>query len=532
MSKYVVKGAIREVKNYTKGYSDIQAKVRQATSNDPWGPSGTMMSEISQATYNHHEFIEIMVMIAKRLNDSGKNWRHVFKALTLLDYCLHSGSDNVVAYARENLYVVKTLREFQYIDEDGKDQGVNVRQKAKDITALLSDNDRLQQERRTRNAMRDRMVGGGTDSSRGRIGGYSSDEPGTYDEDKDLQRAIEESRRTAQEHERKMRASEDDLRSALELSEREKRNSDQQDVDARNEYNLFGAGPSGPQNVSFDPFDSVDSQRVNAQQTGGQDLFGLAFGNMYQSQQNTGYGYQQPQQQNFGFGFQQPPQQPPQQPAFQNNNFGGTGLSAQNTGLSNHPTNQATNPFGNTFGGVAIQSTGTSAYNSSYGTALSANMTGDSGAGGANLARGNAQIDPFARVASGRGNSNDVFGGGGGNNPFGSQGSLNMAGTVLTPTQTGQSSAGQSAFPSGLPGGSSNNGLVNLDSLTASSSSPFHQVNKNPFAAGGSAQPNKYDWSGSGGSSANRPQRTLAELSMYNGQQGQHQPGSNPNFSY
>ncbi|KAG5462518.1 MAG: ENTH domain-containing protein [Olpidium bornovanus] len=68
-----------------------------------------------------------MQMLDKRLNDSGKNWRHVFKvsALTLLDYCLHTGSENVVAYARKNLYIVKTLREFQFIDEDGRDQGAN-----------------------------------------------------------------------------------------------------------------------------------------------------------------------------------------------------------------------------------------------------------------------------------------------------------------------------------------------------------------------------------------------------------------------
>jgi len=35
------------------------------------------------------------------------------------------GSENVVKYARENLYIVKTLKEFQYIDEEGKDQGSN-----------------------------------------------------------------------------------------------------------------------------------------------------------------------------------------------------------------------------------------------------------------------------------------------------------------------------------------------------------------------------------------------------------------------
>jgi epsin len=46
------KSALRVAKNYTKGYSDVQAKVREATSNDPWGPSGTQMNEIAQMTYN------------------------------------------------------------------------------------------------------------------------------------------------------------------------------------------------------------------------------------------------------------------------------------------------------------------------------------------------------------------------------------------------------------------------------------------------------------------------------------------------
>lgn len=48
----------------TKGYSDIQTKVRAATSNDPFGPSGTQMNEIAQATFNQQDFIEIMVSVS------------------------------------------------------------------------------------------------------------------------------------------------------------------------------------------------------------------------------------------------------------------------------------------------------------------------------------------------------------------------------------------------------------------------------------------------------------------------------------
>ena len=45
-------GIIRTAKHYTKGDSDVQAKVREATSNDPWGPSGTQMNELAQLSYN------------------------------------------------------------------------------------------------------------------------------------------------------------------------------------------------------------------------------------------------------------------------------------------------------------------------------------------------------------------------------------------------------------------------------------------------------------------------------------------------
>ena len=77
------------------------------------------------STCSPSDFYEIMDMLDKRLNDKGKNWRHVLKSLKVLDYCLHEGSELVVTWARKNIYIIKTLREFQYIDEDGRDVGQN-----------------------------------------------------------------------------------------------------------------------------------------------------------------------------------------------------------------------------------------------------------------------------------------------------------------------------------------------------------------------------------------------------------------------
>lgn len=69
-----------------------------------------------------------MDMLDKRLNDKGKNWRHVLKALKVMDYILHEGSEMVVTWAKQNIFIIKTLREFQYIDEEGKDVGNNGRE--------------------------------------------------------------------------------------------------------------------------------------------------------------------------------------------------------------------------------------------------------------------------------------------------------------------------------------------------------------------------------------------------------------------
>lgn len=207
-----------------------------------------------------------MEMLDKRLNDKGKNWRHVFKvrspqtypilfllipvqSLTVLDYLLHAGSENVVIYFKDNLYVIKTLKEFQYVDEYGKDQGANVRQKAKDISNLLTDESRLRQERRSRAHMRDRMVrgGGGGDEDENENENENNQRrsrslpPRRNPDDDELKRAIEESKRSLAEEQAKqgrLTAEERDLQEAIRLSEEAEKNRSKA-IDDSNQSALF-----------------------------------------------------------------------------------------------------------------------------------------------------------------------------------------------------------------------------------------------------------------------------------------------------
>ncbi|EJD74921.1 hypothetical protein LOAG_17830 [Loa loa] len=158
----------RQVKNVAYNFSDAQVKVREATSNDPWGPSTALMSEIADLTHNPLSFTEIMSMLWKRLNDHGKNWRHVYKSLVLLDYLIKCGSEKVAQQCRENIYSIETLKDFQHI-EDNRDQGMNVREKAKQMVSLLYDEERLKNERTKFMMTRKKFMSGSGISSDGSV---------------------------------------------------------------------------------------------------------------------------------------------------------------------------------------------------------------------------------------------------------------------------------------------------------------------------------------------------------------------------
>ena len=79
--------------------------MREATNDDPWGPSGQQMQEISSCTFAYEAFPEVMGMLWKRmLHDDRTNWRRIYKSLLLLDYLLKNGSERVVTSAREHVY--------------------------------------------------------------------------------------------------------------------------------------------------------------------------------------------------------------------------------------------------------------------------------------------------------------------------------------------------------------------------------------------------------------------------------------------
>ncbi|KAL3316859.1 Epsin-2 [Cichlidogyrus casuarinus] len=136
----------RHIKNVVNNYSEAEIKVREATSNDSWGPSTTIMNEISHMSYNMISITEIMRMLWRRLNDRNKNWRHVYKSLILLDFLVKNGSNQIALHAKSNIHTIQILEQFNYI-EDGKDYGKAIREKARSLRELLMNDEAIRSER-------------------------------------------------------------------------------------------------------------------------------------------------------------------------------------------------------------------------------------------------------------------------------------------------------------------------------------------------------------------------------------------------
>uniref|UniRef100_A0A673IHF8 Epsin-1-like n=1 Tax=Sinocyclocheilus rhinocerous TaxID=307959 RepID=A0A673IHF8_9TELE len=250
----------RQVKNIVHNYSEAEIKVREATSNDPWGPSSSLMSEIADLTYNVVAFSEIMSMVWKRLNDHGKNWRHVYKAMTLMEYLIKTGSERVAQQCRENIYAVQTLKDFQYIDRDGKDQGVNVREKAKQLVTLLKDEERLREERihalKTKEKMAQTSSASSAPSAPALGGGLHSGADAEQawpqssgEEDLQLQLALAMSKEEAEQEERLRRGDDLRLQMAIEESKREKSKPEESSLMELSAVDPWGApatGSAGP----------------------------------------------------------------------------------------------------------------------------------------------------------------------------------------------------------------------------------------------------------------------------------------------
>lgn len=105
-----IKWGQKQVRQFALNLTETEVRVEEATNNDPWGPHGSEMSKIAEEALDSEKYREIMTVIARRLTDTGENWRHVYKALLLLEHLVKHGPTKV---ARDTLANSTILHQLQ-----------------------------------------------------------------------------------------------------------------------------------------------------------------------------------------------------------------------------------------------------------------------------------------------------------------------------------------------------------------------------------------------------------------------------------
>ncbi|KAK6927315.1 ENTH domain [Dillenia turbinata] len=276
----VIDQTVREIKREVNlkvlKVPEIEQKVLDATDNEPWGPHGSALVEIAQATKKFSECQMVMNVLWTRLSETGKDWRYVYKALAVIEYLIANGSERAVDDIIEHTFQISSLTSFEYIEPNGKDSGLNVRKKAETIVNLLNNKDKIQESRNKAAANRDKYVGlsstgisykssapsfGSGSFGSDRYGGYgdtfrdSYKERDQYGEEKDDKDAYDQSTFSASKPATKLNAPE-----------------------------KYGSIPSESTSVpssnyddDFDDFDprGISSNKTAAKSSGQVDLFGV-----------------------------------------------------------------------------------------------------------------------------------------------------------------------------------------------------------------------------------------------------------------
>lgn len=88
----------------------------------------------------------------------------MLQSLLLLNYLVRNGSERVVTSSREHIYDLRSLENYTFTDENGKDQGINVRHKVRELIDFIQDDDKLREERKKAKKNKDKYIGMSSDA--------------------------------------------------------------------------------------------------------------------------------------------------------------------------------------------------------------------------------------------------------------------------------------------------------------------------------------------------------------------------------
>ena len=161
--------------NQAKPKTDVETRVYEVLSHKNWGASTSLLNQIAKDTFDYDKYAIIAELMWQSMeNQRPAAWRVVFKALSLLEHLIKNGSERCVDDARNHGHALRALQQFNYY-EGTIDRGLGVREKSKQLIDILSDDERVREERQKAKKLREKFgskMGGVSGGGGGSSGGY------------------------------------------------------------------------------------------------------------------------------------------------------------------------------------------------------------------------------------------------------------------------------------------------------------------------------------------------------------------------
>ena len=112
---------LRSAKNSFKSYNEVEKRVREATSNDPWPSTSSSMMRIVHDAEDSFMYDSMLSMLLKRLQHHSQ-LMHVKKALILTEFILRNGNIRFVNDMKARIHIFEALESYRFLVE-GSDKG-------------------------------------------------------------------------------------------------------------------------------------------------------------------------------------------------------------------------------------------------------------------------------------------------------------------------------------------------------------------------------------------------------------------------
>eukprot|EP00758_Cryptobia_borreli_P008272 Tbor_TRINITY_DN5377_c3_g2::TRINITY_DN5377_c3_g2_i1::g.4452::m.4452 len=145
--------------------SHIIKLVDEATNEEPWGPTGTQMEEITKLFPSYHS--DILHELVYRIEKRDKSWRKCYKSLLVIDHLVRNIDINYLSEIHHFVPLFHHISQTYHNNNNNKDHGLSIRERCKKLIEILNNEEILQQERNKAMVTR-RNVTGGCENSFGR----------------------------------------------------------------------------------------------------------------------------------------------------------------------------------------------------------------------------------------------------------------------------------------------------------------------------------------------------------------------------